>query len=107
MHVSHLFLTIFDVCDACCSGWKRIFLLKRKAWMDSFSAWLRDDDSPVVARLSKLIEAATSLSMKTAEDLQVGGNHVRIIKGNLLGNLIRLQIMVLEDIMNHILTLPE
>lgn len=44
-----------------------------------FSAWLRDDDSPVVARLSKLIEAATNLNMKTAEDLQVGGNHARII----------------------------
>ena len=38
-----------------------------------FSAWLRNDDSPVVARLSRLIEAVTNLSMITAEDLQVCG----------------------------------
>ncbi len=36
-----------------------------------FSAWLRDDESPVVARLSRLIEALTNLSMSASEDLQV------------------------------------
>ncbi|CAF4241633.1 unnamed protein product [Rotaria sp. Silwood2] len=35
------------------------------------SAWLRNEDSPVVARLSRLIEAVTNLSMITAEDLQI------------------------------------
>ncbi|UJR10274.1 hypothetical protein I4U23_014481 [Adineta vaga] len=37
----------------------------------SKSAWLRNDDSPVIARLSRLIEAVTNLSMITAEDLQI------------------------------------
>ncbi|CAM4773713.1 unnamed protein product [Rotaria magnacalcarata] len=36
-----------------------------------FSAWLRNEDSPVIARLSRLIEAITNLSMITAEDLQI------------------------------------
>ncbi|CAF3801799.1 unnamed protein product [Rotaria sordida] len=35
------------------------------------SAWLRNEDSPIVARLSRLIEAVTDLSMITAEDLQI------------------------------------
>ncbi|CAF5192580.1 unnamed protein product, partial [Rotaria magnacalcarata] len=34
-------------------------------------AWLRNEDSPVIARLSRLIEAITNLSMITAEDLQI------------------------------------
>ena len=38
------------------------------------SAWLRNEDSPVIARLSRTIEAITNLSMLTAEDLQVCGN---------------------------------
>ncbi|CAF3704453.1 unnamed protein product [Rotaria socialis] len=37
----------------------------------SKSAWLRNEESPIVARLSRLIEALTNLSMATAEDLQV------------------------------------
>ncbi|CAF0759590.1 unnamed protein product [Rotaria sordida] len=37
----------------------------------SKSAWLRNEDSPVIARLSRLIEAVTNLSMATAEDLQI------------------------------------
>ncbi|CAF0977447.1 unnamed protein product [Adineta ricciae] len=37
----------------------------------SKSAWLRNDDSPVVARLSRLIGAITNLNMITAEDLQI------------------------------------
>lgn len=37
----------------------------------SKSAWLRNDESPVIARLSRTIEALTNLSMLTAEDLQV------------------------------------
>ncbi len=37
----------------------------------NFSAWLSNRASPVVARLSRLIEAVTNLSMETAEDLQV------------------------------------
>ncbi|CAF1573558.1 unnamed protein product, partial [Adineta steineri] len=36
-----------------------------------FSAWLRNEDSSVVSRLSRLIEAVTNLSMRTAEDLQI------------------------------------
>ena len=40
------------------------------------SAWLRNEDSPVVARLTRLIEAATNLTMTTAEDLQVGRRHL-------------------------------
>jgi len=36
-----------------------------------FSAWLEDDDSPVVARLTRLIGAVTNLDMETAEALQV------------------------------------
>jgi hypothetical protein len=39
--------------------------------MSNFSAWLKNDESPAVARLSRLIEAVTNLSMLTAEDLQV------------------------------------
>ncbi|CAF0845543.1 unnamed protein product [Adineta ricciae] len=35
------------------------------------NAWLRNDDSPVVARLSRLIGAITNLNMITAEDLQI------------------------------------
>ena len=35
------------------------------------SAWLRNDESVVVARLSRLVEALTNLNMLTAEDLQV------------------------------------
>ncbi|CAF1051482.1 unnamed protein product [Adineta steineri] len=37
----------------------------------SKSAWLRNEDSSVVSRLSRLIEAVTNLSMRTAEDLQI------------------------------------
>ncbi|CAF4694094.1 unnamed protein product [Rotaria sp. Silwood1] len=37
----------------------------------SKSAWLRNDESPVIARLSRVIEALTNLSMATAEDLQI------------------------------------
>ncbi|CAM4974843.1 unnamed protein product [Rotaria socialis] len=36
----------------------------------SKSAWLRDEDSPVVARLSQLISALTNLTMETAEEIQ-------------------------------------
>ncbi|CAF1510186.1 unnamed protein product, partial [Rotaria sordida] len=34
--------------------------------------WLKDEDSPAVARLSRLISASTNLSMETAESLQIG-----------------------------------
>ncbi|CAF3905915.1 unnamed protein product, partial [Rotaria magnacalcarata] len=34
-------------------------------------AWLRDEDSPVVARLSQLISALTNLTMETAEEIQI------------------------------------
>ncbi|CAF0724352.1 unnamed protein product [Didymodactylos carnosus] len=37
----------------------------------SKSAWLRNEDSPAVARLTQLIGDATNLSMITAEDLQI------------------------------------
>ncbi|CAF4485462.1 unnamed protein product [Rotaria socialis] len=37
-----------------------------------FSAWLRDEDSPVVARLSQLISALTNLTMETTEEFQIG-----------------------------------
>ena len=37
----------------------------------TFSTWLKDKDSPAVARLSRLISATTNLSMETAEPLQV------------------------------------
>ncbi|CAF2043981.1 unnamed protein product [Rotaria magnacalcarata] len=37
----------------------------------SKSAWLRDEDSPVVARLSQLISALTNLTMETAEEIQI------------------------------------
>ncbi len=50
----------------------------RSEWFDfvdryyfNFSAWLDDQDSPVVARLSRLISAVTNLTTETAEDLQV------------------------------------
>jgi hypothetical protein len=36
-----------------------------------FSAWLQNQESAAVARLSRMIEAATNLTMQTAEDLQV------------------------------------
>jgi hypothetical protein len=39
--------------------------------ISNFSAWLSNKDSPVIARLSRLIEAVTNLSMETAEDFQV------------------------------------
>jgi hypothetical protein len=39
----------------------------------NFSAWLYDQDSPAVIRLSQLINALTNLSMETAEPLQVIG----------------------------------
>ncbi|CAF1032961.1 unnamed protein product, partial [Rotaria sordida] len=38
----------------------------------SKSTWLKDEDSPAVARLSRLISATTNLSMETAESLQIG-----------------------------------
>ncbi|CAF1034857.1 unnamed protein product, partial [Rotaria sordida] len=38
----------------------------------SKSTWLNDEDSPAVARLSRLISATTTLSMETAEPLQIG-----------------------------------
>ena len=38
---------------------------------ETFSAWIRDEESPVAARLTRLIGALTNLSMATAEDLQV------------------------------------
>jgi hypothetical protein len=56
---------------ACNRGRSR-FLYKENL---NFSAWLRNDESPIVARLSRLIEAVTSLNMKTAEDLQVSCNN--------------------------------
>ena len=60
------------MCHACCR-WN----CHRNNGRFVSSAWLRDEDSPVVARLTKLIEAVTNLNMKTAEDLQVGGNDGR------------------------------
>jgi hypothetical protein len=36
-----------------------------------FSAWLSDQASPAVARLSRLISAVTNLTTETAENLQV------------------------------------
>ncbi|CAF3169238.1 unnamed protein product [Rotaria socialis] len=36
----------------------------------SKSAWLRDEDSPVIARLPQLISALTNLTMETAEEIQ-------------------------------------
>ncbi|CAF1473370.1 unnamed protein product [Adineta steineri] len=33
--------------------------------------WLRNEDSSVVSRLSRLIEAVTNLSVRTTEDLQL------------------------------------
>ncbi|CAF3085859.1 unnamed protein product [Rotaria socialis] len=37
----------------------------------SKSTWLRDEDSPVIARLSQLISALTNLTMETAEEIHV------------------------------------
>jgi len=54
---------LLHVCVIC---WKVSF-----QFLFHFSAWLRNDDSPVVARLSQLIETVTNLNMITAEDLQV------------------------------------
>lgn len=67
----------------------------------NFSAWLRNDESPVVARLSHLIEAVTNLNMKTAEDLQVGCNNNETY-GNFLF-IIRSQTTVLAVTMSRTL----
>ncbi|CAF0905886.1 unnamed protein product [Adineta ricciae] len=45
--------------------------LKAADYRISKSAWLKNEDAPSIARLSRLIEALTNLSMLTAEDLQV------------------------------------
>jgi hypothetical protein len=50
-----------------------IFLLHLTRCLSS--AWLKNEDSTIVARLSRLIEAVTNLSMTTAEDLQVDTTH--------------------------------
>lgn len=36
-----------------------------------FSAWLKDSDHPVIARISKRLDHMTGLEIKTAEDLQI------------------------------------
>ncbi|UJR35641.1 hypothetical protein I4U23_028391 [Adineta vaga] len=45
--------------------------LEPASYRVSKSAWLKNEESPVIARLSRLVEALTNLSMLTAEDLQV------------------------------------
>ena len=45
-----------------------------------FSAWLKDEDDPMIRKVSLKIEDATGLTMDTAEELQVSPyvNYVHI-----------------------------
>lgn len=46
-------------------------VLEHAHYRVSKSAWLKDEESPIVRRVSERISAATGLTMKTAEELQI------------------------------------